>query len=58
MTNKQWLKEQCNRYVNGFCGTRSCLVRGKALKKLPIDLNKATCHAHEILQKLSKKKNL
>ncbi len=50
MTTTEWLKDQCNRYANGQCSTRACLVRGNAvgLDGKP-DYSKATCHAHECL---------
>lgn len=52
MTNEEWLKDQCNRYVNGICDLRRCLVRG-GYKEGPIGPDKynflATCHAHEVL---------
>lgn len=43
----QWLKDQCNRYTNGRCTTRRCLVRGGYIGP-PADYNIATCEPHEI----------
>lgn len=52
-----WLKSECNRYVNGNCTTRSCYIRGGWDGK-PITLSdfqsiKTTCMAHEILERLN-----
>lgn len=46
-----WLMSQCNRYVNGHCSTRACLVRGGVKTGQPFEnYEPATCEAHEILQ--------
>mgnify|MGYP001616204365 CR=1 FL=1 len=52
MNNDQWLKSQCERYVNGYCGTLACLRRGGYKGELPIDFNKSTCEPHEIFEEL------
>lgn len=54
MTNDEWLKDQCNRYKNGHCGTLACLNRGgyDRNKEVAPDYTKATCHAHEVLEEL------
>ncbi len=51
MTPQDWLRDQCNRYVNGECHTTSCLVRGGYKRgTVPVDYSLAKCHAHETLQ--------
>ena len=50
-SNRVWLKERCNRYTNGQCQTRWCLVRG-GYASGPPDYEAATCEPHEILQAL------
>lgn len=52
MSNDEWLKDQCNRYLNGFCSTSSCLKRGGLVADDPRGYEAATCHAHEVLQEL------
>mgnify|MGYP001581697962 CR=1 FL=1 len=59
MNNDEWLKLQCNKYINGVCSTLSCVLRGYKLKikdrnniPLPIDFSKSTCESHEILLEL------
>lgn len=52
MTNDEWLKAQCNRYVNGYCNTLACLNRGGP-KDGPTKQRLATCEPHEILQELA-----
>jgi hypothetical protein len=39
-------ESQCNRYANGFCSTRRCLVRGGWEAGTP-DCSMATCEEHE-----------
>jgi len=46
------LKESCNRYTNGECTTRRCLVRG-GWESGPPDYSTATCEDHETIQALS-----
>lgn len=41
------LKEQCNRYANGQCQTRRCLVRGGYAGAGSVDYGAATCQNHE-----------
>lgn len=54
MTNEEWLKGMCNRYINGICETVGCLRRGGYKPgSFPVDCNVATCHAHETLQELA-----
>lgn len=50
MNNDEFLKSQCNRYVNGYCSTRKCLVRGGW--KVGMNQDVATCESHEILVEL------
>lgn len=38
---------QCNRYVNGFCSTTRCLVRGGYSGEGPIGDVTPTCEEHE-----------
>ncbi len=49
--NDEWLKQKCNRYVNGKCSTLACLQRGGYISGGP-DYRHATCEPHEILQEL------
>jgi hypothetical protein len=42
---KHW-EGQCNRYTNGRCTTRTCLVRGGYRSGAP-DYETATCEEHE-----------
>ena len=51
--NIEWLKDQCNRYVNGQCSTLSCLRRG-GYKVGGYSYDIATCNPHEIILKLTK----
>jgi hypothetical protein len=48
---QNWLKGQCNRYANGQCMTRRCLIRGGGYKDgdPTAKLEKASCEPHEIL---------
>lgn len=46
-TPEEWLKDQCNRYTNGQCHTRGCLVRGGYSGNGPFSYGIATCQAHE-----------
>lgn len=54
--NDEWLKLQCNKYVNGVCASLLCLKRGlgndRKKWKLPIDYSKSACESHEILLEL------
>ena len=51
--NEEWLKGQCNRYVNGQCNTLKCLTRGNGGKRPKAsDYNLASCEAHEVLLEL------
>lgn len=38
---------QCNRYVNGFCTTRKCFIRGGYSGSGPVGDAMATCEEHE-----------
>lgn len=40
-------ERQCSRYVNGFCTTRCCLMRGGYGGAGPIGGVVATCEEHE-----------
>ncbi len=45
---QDWMKKSCNRYVNGQCSNRACLMRGGAYKAgSPPDYSTATCDEHE-----------
>lgn len=56
--NDNWLKEQCNRYTNGFCQTVACLKRGGYVRdKVPVNCDVATCEPYEILQELESYRN-
>ena len=49
------LKSECNRYVNGQCTTRRCVVRGmdRAKMTFPLtDYTVATCEHHEAVQEI------
>ena len=46
--NDEWLKNQCNRYVNGMCQTLYCLKRGG----YPNVKDNPSCEPHEILCEL------
>lgn len=46
LTNKDWLREQCNHYTNGTCTTLPCVRRGS--------LQNPTCPAKEILESLQR----
>lgn len=54
MTNEEWLRDQCNRYLNGQCATLSCLRRGGYDRDVEVkpDFDRATCHPHEVLKAL------
>lgn len=53
--NREWLKTQCNRYVNGICSTRRCLVRGgHESGSGPVDFDVATCEHHELINQLDR----
>lgn len=47
MNNDEFLKSQCNLYVNGRCDTHRCLKRGGYPSKV-----NPTCEYHEILLEL------
>lgn len=51
-SNDNWIRAQCNRYENGQCQTRSCLMRGGWAQGKPVDYETATCDAHETLVEL------
>lgn len=53
-TTVDLLKEQCNRYVNGQCQTRRCLVRGGYEGAGSVDYEVATCEYHEAVQAVEK----
>lgn len=56
--NDNWLKQQCNRYVNGKCSTVRCLFRGGVQHTdKPINYDNATCEPHEILVELELLRN-
>lgn len=44
---------QCNRYANGQCHTRGCLVRG-GYTDGPPDYSTATCEVHETVAALER----
>jgi hypothetical protein len=46
----EYLKAQCNAYVNGECHTRACLVRGGYRGSAPIDYDMATCVYREAIE--------
>ena len=49
-----WLAEQCNRWANGQCLTRRCLLRGGYSGSGPVDNpDCATCEAKEIAAKIA-----
>lgn len=50
------LKEQCNRYANGTCSTRRCLVRGDYIAKG--DYEGATCEFHEAVVAIEERDSL
>ena len=52
-SNDEWLKAQCNRYVNGQCSTLTCLKRGGYVRGTPPNYDTATCEPHEILTELA-----
>lgn len=45
--------QQCNRVVNGYCGTGRCLKRGGYSGAGSVDYNAATCEAWETIQALA-----
>lgn len=50
----EYVQGQCNRYLNGHCSTRRCLVRGGwSQVNGPPDFETATCEEHEIFLALS-----
>ena len=53
---EEWVKSQCNRYVNGHCSSTVCLLRGGYFRCEKPDYNMATCEAHEVMQKLQSKR--
>lgn len=40
-------KLQCNRFVNGECQTRGCLLRGGWKQGKPVDYSKANCESYQ-----------
>lgn len=48
-TSIDLLKEQCNRYVNGQCALRKCLVRGGYVGP-PVNYDAATCEFHDAVK--------
>lgn len=46
----QYHKEQCNRYTNGQCHTRACLLRGGWSVDRPDLHDAATCEYHEAVK--------
>lgn len=52
MSNDDFLKSFCNRYVNGQCQTLACLKRGGYRAGMKPDYNLATCGYHEVLLEL------
>ena len=50
--NAEWLKSQCNRYVNGECHTLRCMKRGGYKHGKVETYDCATCEPHEILLEL------
>lgn len=51
MKTDEAIKVDCNRYHNGHCSTRACLIRGGWNQGDDYDksLANATCDAHEII---------
>ena len=54
-TLQEWLRAQCNRYVNGACTTARCLRRGGWVPGGPQSADDATCEAHEAAAALDAK---
>lgn len=56
MTNDEWLKSQCNRYINGVCLIKHCLVRGgeHSVCGDHQNYNKSTCEIHETIVRIQK----
>lgn len=51
------MRAECNRYVNGQCTTRRCVMRGmeKAKMTFPItDYAMSTCEHHEAVQEIER----
>lgn len=48
----EYWKGNCNRYTNGQCSSRVCLVRG-GWKSGPPDYSMATCPEHETVRALT-----
>jgi hypothetical protein len=56
----EFWEKQCNRYVNGQCQTRRCIVRG-GWSAGPVNYDFATCEEHEtalVLRAASTKEGL
>lgn len=51
-TMVEYFQSQCNRYVNGQCSTRACLVRGGYRGSEPVNYDLATCAYHEAVKHL------
>lgn len=49
MKTKDDLMSECNRYANGICTTRACLVRGGWKPGEPVNYEISVCDAHEII---------
>lgn len=55
------LKAECNRYANGQCMTRRCVVRGMDRAKMAFPLTDyavATCEHHEAVQEIERAREL
>lgn len=55
------LKAECNRYVNGNCMTRRCIVRGMDRAKMTFPLTDyavATCEWHEAVLEMERARDL
>lgn len=50
-----WARQECNRYANGHCHTRSCLVRGGYLTMAEPDYDVAVCGVHAALSAMKEK---
>lgn len=49
MKSDDEIKIDCNRYQNGECHSRHCLLRGGWKPGEPVDYSVAICDAHEII---------
>ena len=55
------LKSECNRYVNGQCSTRRCVVRGMKRTGMTFPLTDyavATCEHHEAVREIERARDL